>query len=85
MGCATTRKVPHSGTAASRMVMREGSDPSAPALAVVIPVFDEEESLRPLHRELDAALGGIEGGVEILFVGPCEALYRRTVEAHPAR
>ena len=44
--------------------MQEASDSSAPALAVVIPVFDEEESLRPLHRELDASLGGIEGGVE---------------------
>jgi glycosyltransferase involved in cell wall biosynthesis len=39
-----------------------------PALAVVIPVFDEQESLRTLHLELDAALGGIDGGVELLFV-----------------
>jgi glycosyltransferase involved in cell wall biosynthesis len=48
--------------------MQEISDSRAPALAVVIPVFDEEESLRPLHRELDASLGGIEGGVEMIFV-----------------
>jgi glycosyltransferase involved in cell wall biosynthesis len=34
----------------------------------VIPVFDEEESIEPLHRELDAALAGVAGGVEIVFV-----------------
>lgn len=39
-----------------------------PALAVVIPVFDEEDSLRPLHAELDAALASLAGGAEILFV-----------------
>ncbi len=39
-----------------------------PYLSVVIPVFDERESLEPLHRELDAALAGLPGGVEILFV-----------------
>jgi len=37
-------------------------------LSVVIPVRDEADSLAPLHRELDAALNSIEGGVEILFV-----------------
>jgi len=34
----------------------------------VIPVFDEEESIEPLHRELDAALADVAGGVEIVFV-----------------
>ena len=42
--------------------------PGTPALAVVIPVFDEEESLRPLHAELCAALAPLAGGAEILFV-----------------
>jgi glycosyltransferase involved in cell wall biosynthesis len=37
-------------------------------LAVVVPVFDEQESLRTLHLELDAALGALDGGIEILFV-----------------
>jgi len=37
-------------------------------LSVVIPVRDEADSLAPLHRELDAALNSIDGGVEILFV-----------------
>jgi glycosyltransferase involved in cell wall biosynthesis len=37
-------------------------------LSVVVPVRDEAESLEPLHRELDAALHSIDGGVEILFV-----------------
>jgi glycosyltransferase involved in cell wall biosynthesis len=40
----------------------------APYLSVVIPVYDEEASLATLHAELDAALGGVEGGVEILYV-----------------
>lgn len=40
----------------------------APRVSVVIPVFDEEESLETLHRELDAALARVAGGVEIVFV-----------------
>jgi glycosyltransferase involved in cell wall biosynthesis len=40
----------------------------APYLSVVIPVYDEEGSLAPLHVELDAALRGVAGGVEILYV-----------------
>ncbi len=37
-------------------------------LTVVIPVRDEVDSLRPLHRELDAALASVAGGIEIVFV-----------------
>jgi len=37
-------------------------------LSLVIPVHDEAESLEPLHRELDAALTSIAGGVEIILV-----------------
>lgn len=39
-----------------------------PELSVVVPVRDEQDSLEALHRELDAALGGAPGGVELIFV-----------------
>lgn len=39
-----------------------------PELSIVIPVRDEELSLEPLHRELDAVLGGLGRRAEILFV-----------------
>ncbi|MEB2344271.1 MAG: glycosyltransferase family 2 protein [Deltaproteobacteria bacterium] len=41
---------------------------AAPWLSVVVPLHDEEHSLEPLHRELDAALAGVTGGVELIFV-----------------
>ena len=44
-----------------------GEDP-APALSVVVPVYDEEDSLEPLHRELDAALASLPGEAEWIFV-----------------
>jgi glycosyltransferase involved in cell wall biosynthesis len=34
----------------------------------MIPVYNEEESLETLHRELDAALASVTGGAEIVFV-----------------
>jgi dolichol-phosphate mannosyltransferase len=40
----------------------------APRVSVMIPVYNEEESLETLHRELDAALASIPGGAEIVFV-----------------
>lgn len=46
--------------------MPEGS--AAPFLSVVVPLHDEQDSLEPLHRELDAALSGVAGGVELIFV-----------------
>jgi glycosyltransferase involved in cell wall biosynthesis len=39
-----------------------------PYLSVVVPVYDEEESLEGLHAELEAALGGLAGGYEVLYV-----------------
>jgi dolichol-phosphate mannosyltransferase len=39
-----------------------------PYLSVVIPLRDELDSLDALHRELDAALAGVAGGVELVFV-----------------
>jgi glycosyltransferase involved in cell wall biosynthesis len=43
---------------------------TAPALSVVIPLFNEAESLRALHAELRAALGppDVAGGYELIFV-----------------
>jgi glycosyltransferase involved in cell wall biosynthesis len=35
---------------------------------VVVPVFEERDNLEPLHRELDAALATVRGGVEFLYV-----------------
>jgi glycosyltransferase involved in cell wall biosynthesis len=40
----------------------------APFLSVVVPLFDEEECVEPLHREIDAALGGLPGGLELILV-----------------
>ena len=34
----------------------------------MVPVFDEEESLRPLHAEIGEALSSLEGGFELIFV-----------------
>jgi len=39
-----------------------------PALAVVVPIYDEVESLVPLHREIDAALAGFGARLEIVLV-----------------
>jgi dolichol-phosphate mannosyltransferase len=39
-----------------------------PRVSIVIPVYDEEESVETLHRELDAALAEVAGGAEIVFV-----------------
>lgn len=58
------------------MVSADGSGASdrparpapAPRLSVVVPVFDEEDSLEPLYRELDAALSDLPGGIEIVLV-----------------
>ncbi|MDX1650099.1 MAG: glycosyltransferase family 2 protein [Myxococcota bacterium] len=41
---------------------------AGPFLSVVIPVIDEAENLEPLHRELDAALASVRGGVEFVYV-----------------
>lgn len=55
---------------------------SQPGLSVVIPVFNEADSIEPLHRELDAVLGEIPGGAEIVFVddGSRDASRERMLE-----
>lgn len=35
---------------------------------MVVPLYDERDNLPPLHRELDAALADLAGGVEFLYV-----------------
>ncbi len=40
----------------------------APSLSVVVPVFNEEDVLPELQRRLDAALEGVDGGYEIVYV-----------------
>jgi glycosyltransferase involved in cell wall biosynthesis len=42
--------------------------PAAPWLSVVVPFYNEEDNVEPLHRELDAAVGEVAGGVEFLYV-----------------
>jgi dolichol-phosphate mannosyltransferase len=37
-------------------------------VSVVVPLFNEEESLETLHREIDAALASVPGDAEIVFV-----------------
>jgi glycosyltransferase involved in cell wall biosynthesis len=37
-------------------------------LSVVVPVYDEADNIEPLHREVDAALATLEGGVEFIYV-----------------
>jgi len=41
---------------------------AAPWLSVVVPFYNEEDNVEPLHRELDAALGEVPGGVEFVYV-----------------
>lgn len=44
------------------------SQPGAPNLSVVIPVYEEEESIPELYRHLKAALCALPGESEIIFV-----------------
>jgi dolichol-phosphate mannosyltransferase len=40
----------------------------APRLSVVVPFYNEADNVDPLHRELDAALAELPGGVEFVYV-----------------
>lgn len=42
--------------------------PNAPAVSVVIPIFNENGNLQPLDEELRSQLSQVEGGTEILYV-----------------
>jgi dolichol-phosphate mannosyltransferase len=39
-----------------------------PRLSIVVPFYNEADNVEPLHRELDAALADLPGGVEFLYV-----------------
>jgi len=46
-----------------------GSDPaSPPELSVVIPVFNEEDNVGPLHEQLTAVLGALGASYEVIYV-----------------
>lgn len=40
----------------------------APRLSIVVPFYNEADNVEPLHRELDAALAELPGGVEFVYV-----------------
>ncbi|HEX5145735.1 MAG TPA: glycosyltransferase family 2 protein [Conexibacter sp.] len=40
----------------------------SPLVSIVVPVLNEEEGLPELQRRIDEALGGIDGGVEVVYV-----------------
>jgi polyisoprenyl-phosphate glycosyltransferase len=51
------------------MPVRAGDGAGAtPLVSVVVPVFNEEEGLPELQRRIDEALGGIDGGHEVVYV-----------------
>jgi glycosyltransferase involved in cell wall biosynthesis len=39
-----------------------------PRLSIVVPFYNESDNVEPLHRELDAALADLPGGVEFVYV-----------------
>jgi len=43
-------------------------DGERPLVSVVVPVFNEQEGLAELQRRIDAALGGVDGGHEVVYV-----------------
>jgi len=65
------------------------SENATPYVSVLVPVYNEEESLRPLHTELLAALSGLgERSGEIILVDDGSedgsfAICRELHEAHP--
>lgn len=48
--------------------MSAPDDATAPLLSVVVPVFNEEDTLEELHRRLSEVLGAIGGSYEVILV-----------------
>jgi glycosyltransferase involved in cell wall biosynthesis len=40
----------------------------SPRLSIVVPFYNEADNVEPLHREVDAALADLPGGVEFVYV-----------------
>lgn len=53
---------------AARVRGDDGDGAGAPLVSIVVPVFNEEEGLPELQRRIDEALGGIDGGFEVVYV-----------------
>ncbi len=43
-------------------------DPETPELSLFLPVFDEEENLRPMHAKIQAALDSLGKTAEVIYV-----------------
>lgn len=59
------RQNPHPQQRQQQQQQRQGGKPY---LSVVIPLYNEEESLRELHEQLKAALARVSGNYELIFV-----------------
>ena len=46
----------------------QGDGGRTPRVSLVVPVFNEQEGLPELQRRIDEALGGIDGGYEVVYV-----------------
>ena len=71
-----------------RVEIPPASDDGVPDISVFLPVFDEEQNLRPLHAKLDAALNQLGRTAEIVYVddGSSDgslAILRELAEADP--
>lgn len=65
---ARTREIGLSSVENPELENAQQALPREPYLSVVIPVFDERESLAILHRELAAVLDRLPGASEMIFV-----------------
>jgi len=57
MGCCPTRRTARSSTVTDR-----------PKLSIIVPLYNEEESIRPLHAAIVAALDPLDVTYEMVFV-----------------